>query len=117
MRVISFAALRNFIDIHADAEQPLREWYKQVNKAYWRNLSDMRKTFRTVDYVGNDRYVFTNKNGTAHRVAVTLGQRFDDRIEIIPVIPGDLKEGDQLVTTGQARLVDGAKLEIVKGEN
>ncbi len=64
----------------------------------------------------NDRYVFTNQNGTAHRVAVTLGQRFDDRIEIIPVIPGDLKEGDQLVTTGQARLVDGAKLEIVKGE-
>ena len=62
----------------------------------------------------NDRYVFTNHNGTAHRVAVTLGQRFDDRIEIIPVIPGDLKEGDQLVTTGQARLVDGAKLEIVK---
>ena len=65
----------------------------------------------------NDRYVFTNQNGTAHRVAVTLGQRFNDRIEIIPVIPGDLKEGDQLVTTGQARLVDGAKLEIVKGEN
>lgn len=62
----------------------------------------------------NDRYVFTNQNGTAHRVAVTLGQRFDDRIEIIPVIPGDLKEGDQLVITGQARLVDGAKLEIVK---
>ena len=62
----------------------------------------------------NDRYVFTNQNGTAHRVAVTLGQRFDDRIEIIPVIPGDLKEGDQLVVTGQARLVDGSKLEIVK---
>ena len=62
----------------------------------------------------NDRYVFTNQDGTAHRVAVTLGQRFDDRIEIIPVIPGDLQEGDQLVVTGQARLVDGAKLEIVE---
>ena len=62
----------------------------------------------------NDRYVFTNQDGTAHRVAVTLGQRFDDRIEIMPVTPGDLKEGDQLVVTGQARLVDGAKLEIVK---
>ena len=62
----------------------------------------------------NDRYVFTNQDGTAHRVAVTLGQRFDDRIEIMPVIPGDLKEGDQLVVTGQARLVDGAKLEIVE---
>ena len=62
----------------------------------------------------NERYVFTNHDGTAHRVSVTLGQRFDDRIEIIPVIPGDLKEGDQLVVTGQARLVDGSKLEIVE---
>ena len=62
----------------------------------------------------NERYVFTNHDGTAHRVSVTLGQRFDDRIEIIPVNPGDLKEGDQLVVTGQARLVDGSKLEIVE---
>ena len=62
----------------------------------------------------NDRYVFTNQEGTAHRVAVTLGQRFDDRIEIIPVTPGELKEGNQLVVTGQARLVEGAKLEIVE---
>lgn len=62
----------------------------------------------------NDRYVFTNQDGTAHRVAVTLGQRYDDRIEIIPVTPGDLKEGDQLVVTGQGRLVDGATLEVIK---
>lgn len=62
----------------------------------------------------NDRYVFTNQDGAAHRVAVTLGQRYDDRIEIIPVTPGDLKEGDQLVVTGQGRLVDGATLEVIK---
>ena len=62
----------------------------------------------------NDRYVFTNKDGKAHRVAVTLGQRYDDRIEVVPVGPGDLKEGDELVVVGQARLVDGCTLEIVK---
>ncbi len=62
----------------------------------------------------NDRYVFTNVDGKAHRVAVTLGQRFDDKIEVIPVIPGDLKEGDELVVTGQARLVDECALEIVE---
>ena len=61
----------------------------------------------------NDRYVFVNNEGTARRVPVTLGQRFDDRIEIIPIESGALKAGDQLVVTGQARLVDGAKLEIV----
>ena len=65
----------------------------------------------------NDRYVFVNDEGTARRVAVTLGQRFDDRIEIIPIENGALKANDQLVVTGQARLVDGDKLEIVESEN
>jgi RND family efflux transporter MFP subunit len=62
----------------------------------------------------NDRYVFVNNEGTARRVAVTLGQRYDDRIEVIPVENGAIKAGDQLVVTGQARLVDGDKLEIVE---
>lgn len=62
----------------------------------------------------NDRYVFTNRDGKAHRVAVTLGQRFDDRIEVIPIDPNDLKEGEELIVTGQARLVDGCQLEILK---
>ena len=61
----------------------------------------------------NDRYVFVNEDGNARRVAVTLGQRFDDRIEIIPMEDGAIKAGSQLVVTGQARLVDGDKLEIV----
>ena len=65
----------------------------------------------------NDRYVFINEGGSARRVAVTLGQRFDDRIEIIPVEADALHAGSQLVVTGQARLVDGDKLEIVESEN
>ena len=58
----------------------------------------------------NNRYVFLNRDGVAKRVDVALGQRFDDRIE---VISEEIKEGDQIVVTGQARLVDGVKLEIV----
>ena len=63
----------------------------------------------------NDRYVFVaNDDNTARRVPVTMGQRFDDRIEVVPVEAGTLKAGDRLVVTGQARLVDGDKLEIVE---
>lgn len=62
----------------------------------------------------NERYVFVNDGGKARRVSVTLGQRFDDMIEILPVVPGDIKEGDELVVTGQARLIEGAQLDIVK---
>ena len=62
----------------------------------------------------NERYVFVNDNGTARRVTVTLGQRFDDRIEIVPENGEELKEGDELVVVGQARLVDGSKLQVVE---
>lgn len=62
----------------------------------------------------NERYVFVNEDGHARRVSVNMGQRFDDLIEITPVTPNDLKEGDELVTTGQAKLVDGSPLDIVQ---
>jgi len=57
----------------------------------------------------NERYIFVVENGVAVRKPVTLGQRFDDRFEIAQ---GDLKEGDSLVTEGQARLTNGQKVEI-----
>ncbi len=59
----------------------------------------------------NQRYVFLNNNGKAKRVTVTLGQRFDEKIEIIS---NEIKEGYELVTTGQAKLIDGVKLDVKK---
>ena len=59
----------------------------------------------------NERYVFLNNNGTAKRVSVTLGQRFDDLTEIVS---DEIKEGDELVVAGQARLNDGVKLNVEK---
>ena len=59
----------------------------------------------------NDRYVFVNENGRAKRVAVELGQRFDQEIEIISP---EIVPGVELVTTGQHKLVDGVKINVVE---
>lgn len=59
----------------------------------------------------NERYVFVEKDGKAKRITVSLGQRYDDQVELIS---DSLSQGDNLVVAGQARLVDGAKLNIVK---
>ena len=32
MRIISFAAIRNYAKKHADADVPLRDWYKKQNR-------------------------------------------------------------------------------------
>ena len=59
----------------------------------------------------NDRYVFINENGRAKRVSVELGQRFDQNIELISP---EIKDGVEMVTTGQHKLVDGVKINVVK---
>lgn len=59
----------------------------------------------------NERYIFLNNNGLAKRVGVNLGQRFDEKVEILS---NEIKEGDQIVSVGQAKLIDGVKLSIVE---
>ncbi len=59
----------------------------------------------------NDRYVFINNNGRAKRVAVKLGQRFDQDIEIIAP---EITAGVEMVTTGQNKLVDGELINVVE---
>lgn len=58
----------------------------------------------------NDRYVFLNENGVAKRVAVTLGQRFDQDIEIIAP---EIVPGVEMVVVGQHKLIDGIKVNVV----
>ena len=72
MRVISFAMIREFIAKHADADVALRDWYKRTCKADWTCLADIKKTFNTVDYVGNDRYVFDIKGNNYRIVAIVI---------------------------------------------
>ena len=59
----------------------------------------------------NDRYVFLNQGGKAKRVAVKLGRRFEDQVELIS---DEIHEGDELIVVGQGRLVDGSPLSITK---
>jgi membrane fusion protein, multidrug efflux system len=59
----------------------------------------------------NNRYVFVSENGIAKRIDVVLGKRFDDKLEILS---DNIKEGDLLVSEGQAKLISGDKLEIAK---
>ena len=57
----------------------------------------------------NERYMFTVENGTAKRITVLIGKRFDDKVEIIT---DELKEGDIIIVKGQAKLIDGDKVKI-----
>ena len=71
MRIISIQKLKEYWERHGDAEIPLRDWYSKVGKAKWTNLNDIRKDFKSVDYVGNQKYVF-NIRGNNHRLIAAI---------------------------------------------
>jgi membrane fusion protein, multidrug efflux system len=59
----------------------------------------------------NIRFVFIAKENIAERIEVEIGKRFDDKLEIIT---DKIKEGDKIISEGQARLINGDKIEINK---
>lgn len=59
----------------------------------------------------NERYVFVDNGGVAKRTSVKLGERYNDNVEILS---DNINVGDMIVVVGQAKLVDGSKIEIVK---
>lgn len=58
----------------------------------------------------NERYVFLEEDGVARYVTVSIGNRYDDKLEIIS---DKIREGSNLIVSGQARLVDGAHVKVI----
>lgn len=71
MIVISKGILRDFGLEHRDAIAALNDWYEVMKDADWGNLGELRQTFNSVDYVGNDRFVF-NIRGNRYRLIAMI---------------------------------------------
>jgi RND family efflux transporter MFP subunit len=58
----------------------------------------------------NINYLYINDSGVAKKVEVQLGYSSIDKIEIV----SGIKEGDEVITSGQETLVEGNKIRIVQ---
>ena len=71
MRIISRKALREFWEIHVDAQQPLQAWYADTKKANWKSPADIKNIYRNASIVANNRVVF-NIKGNKYRLVVAI---------------------------------------------
>ena len=73
MRIVSHRKLKEFYETpgREDARVSLERWYHIVLESQWRNLGEMKADFPSVDYVGNQRYVF-NIRGNKYRLVVVV---------------------------------------------
>ena len=58
----------------------------------------------------NNRYIFIHENGICRRKNVQIGERIDDKLELIP---DGIKGGEELIYAGQLNLMDGDEVKVV----
>lgn len=71
MRIIAKNTIVEYYTKNPQAKSALTEWYEKAEKAEWRSLADIKQTFNSVDYVGNQHYVF-NIKGNDYRLVVVV---------------------------------------------
>jgi mRNA interferase HigB len=76
MVILSKRMINAFAEREPRSTDALLHWYKHCKAADWSRFSDLKMTFRSADFVGNDRYVF-NIKGNDYRLVAKI--HFDVR--------------------------------------
>lgn len=73
MRVITKRRLTEYYTKHPEAKDALEVWYDNATKADWKDFNELRAKFaNSVDYVGNNRYVFNIKGNSFRLIVIIL---------------------------------------------
>lgn len=92
MVIIAKTIINEFGRKHTDAIDGLNKWYEVAKQADWGSLADIKRSFNSVDFVGNDRFVFNIKGNSYRLVAMIF---FNRRTVFIRFI-GTHKEYDKV---------------------
>ena len=85
--MISLKPLREFSRRHADAEGPLRLWYRTALGAQWGSLKDVRQTYAHADAVRTDAgemLTVFNIGGNKYRLIARI--RYDFQLINVRVV-------------------------------
>jgi RND family efflux transporter MFP subunit len=103
------------ISVQVTVGNPQREWYPGQVVKVSRAVRGKEGLFVPVEAVlnrGEEKpYIFLAAGEKAVKTAVTTGELFDNRLEIL----SGLKEGDQVVVKGADRLFDKDQIQLAEG--
>ena len=74
VRVIALATIREFWELHSEAEQPLRAWLAEVRASSWATPAELKTKYRSASILKNGRVVF-NISGNAYRLVTAISYK------------------------------------------
>lgn len=73
MRVVTKKKLVDYYTKHPQAKGALEDWYTIASKSKWENLTQVKAAWsNSVDYIGNNRYVFNIKGNNFRLIVIIL---------------------------------------------
>ncbi|MDR1198983.1 MAG: type II toxin-antitoxin system HigB family toxin [Prevotellaceae bacterium] len=72
MRIITYKAIKQYIELHSDVQMALDEWYIKTEQSNWNCFADVKQTFNSADSIGKKRYVFNIKGNSYRLIALIL---------------------------------------------
>ena len=97
MRIISRKRLNDFGKRYPDAVEPLAVWYKTIKTAKYQNPHEVKETFASASFPGDELAVF-NIGGNKYRLVVNIRFR-RGKVYIRHVVTH--KEYDKLTKAGR----------------
>ena len=86
--------MRDFWEKHADCEQQLKSWYREVDKAGWKNMNELKNEYPNASILKDNKIVF-NIKGNHYRLIAKFN--FDYQLCLIRFV-GTHSEYDKLDT-------------------
>lgn len=74
MRIISVKTLKIFCDREHQAEQALRSWYDEAEKATWKTPQELKQQYINASILSEKRVIF-NIHGNKYRLIVDIEYR------------------------------------------
>lgn len=72
MVIITKTTIEKYALKHSIAADPLNTWYAIAKQADWGSFQDVRDTFNSADYVGNNRVIFNIKGNDFRLITLIL---------------------------------------------
>ena len=71
MKILYPEKIEGFVKRHPDSKSAIERWIGVLSAATWKNHAELKQTFPSADFVGNNRYVF-NIKGNHYRTVVLV---------------------------------------------
>lgn len=71
MHPIAKSTLVEFISHHQDAGEKMLSWYKAIKGCHAKDFNELKKSFKTADYVP-EKYTILNVGGNQYRIVTVI---------------------------------------------